>query len=97
MADGIRACGPVWAYWAFPMERYCALLQGAVAKSRRHPYETLNRFVLEEAQLTQIKMQYNISDELDLDPLTEPQPGQFSAIECECKIVCLSNNSDQMT
>lgn len=27
LADGIEACGPVWAYWAFPMERFCGILQ----------------------------------------------------------------------
>ena len=26
-ADNIEYCGPVWAYWAFPMERYCSVLQ----------------------------------------------------------------------
>lgn len=64
IADGIAACGPVWAYWAFPMERYCARLQHAVFNSRRHPYATLDKFVIEDAMLTQLKMRYNLFSEL---------------------------------
>ena len=56
IADGIEACGPVWAYCAFPMERYCARLQRAVINSRRHPYATLDKFIAEEAMLMQLKI-----------------------------------------
>ena len=49
IADGIDACRPVWAYWAFPMERYCAILQQAVNNSRRHPYVTLDKYIAEDA------------------------------------------------
>ena len=66
IADGIEACGPVWAYWAFPMERYCARLQRAVLNSRRHPYITLDKFIAEDAMLTQIKMRYSLYNELSL-------------------------------
>ena len=27
LADGIEACGPVCAYWAFLMEHFCRILQ----------------------------------------------------------------------
>ena len=64
IADGILACGPVWVYWAFPMERYCATLQRALGKSRRFPYESLNKFVIEDSWLTHIKIYYNLWDEL---------------------------------
>ena len=62
---------------------YCALLQSAVTKSWRHPYETLNRFAIAEAQLTYIKMCYNAYDDLNLDPEKAPQTNQFSAENCE--------------
>jgi hypothetical protein len=58
--------GPVWAYWAFPMERFC----GAIArsnKSRRYPYSSINRHVLQVAQLSQIKLTYGMTEELDLE------------------------------
>lgn len=67
IADSIRAMGPVWCYWAFPMERYCGRLKRAV-RSRRHPYGSLDRYVLEDAQLTQIKAFYNLTEELALRP-----------------------------
>ena len=68
IADGIESCGPVWAYWAFPMERYCALLQRAVLNSRRHPYVTLDNFIAEDAMLAQLKMRYDLFDDLKLAP-----------------------------
>jgi len=66
-ADSIKAMGPVWCYWAFPMERYCGRLKPAI-RSRRYPYGLLDRNVLEDAQLTEIKMFYNLTDELALRP-----------------------------
>ena len=49
------------------MERYCNHLKPAI-KSRRFPYATLDRYILEDAQLTQIKAVYNLADELVLKP-----------------------------
>jgi hypothetical protein len=66
IADDIDAMGPVWAYWAFPMERFC----GAIAranKSRRYPYSSINRHVLQVSQLSQIKLTYGLTEELDLE------------------------------
>ncbi|RDB22210.1 hypothetical protein Hypma_010657 [Hypsizygus marmoreus] len=67
IADSIKAAGPVWCYWAFPMERYCGKLQPAI-RSRRFPFAALDRYVLEEAQLTQIKVIYDLVEELSLRP-----------------------------
>lgn len=67
IADSIKSMGPVWCYWAFPMERYCGRLKPAI-RSRRCPYSSLNRYVLEDAQLTQIKAFYNLAEELSLRP-----------------------------
>ncbi|KAF7302298.1 hypothetical protein MIND_00797300 [Mycena indigotica] len=66
IADSIKFCGPVWAYWAFPMERFCGTLTPAI-RSRRHPWASLDRHILEVAQLTQVKMVYNVVRDLDLD------------------------------
>ncbi|KAG5633602.1 hypothetical protein H0H81_006603 [Sphagnurus paluster] len=65
LADSIKAAGPVWCYWAFPMERYCGKLQPAI-RSRRFPFAALDRYVLEEAQISQIKLLYDLVDELSL-------------------------------
>lgn len=57
--------GPVWCYWAFPMERFC----GAVGRANlnpRYPFVSLDRRVLEVAQLAQIKYMYNLFETLDL-------------------------------
>jgi hypothetical protein len=66
IADDIEALGPVWAYWSFPMERFCGAISRA-NKSRRYPYSSINRHVLEVAQLSQIKLTYGMVEELDLE------------------------------
>ncbi|KAH7879638.1 uncharacterized protein C8R40DRAFT_1200788 [Lentinula edodes] len=65
IAPSIKATGPVWCYWAFPMERYCGAIQPAI-RSRRFPFASLARYVLEDARLTQIKVFYDKIDELSL-------------------------------
>ncbi|KAF9546385.1 hypothetical protein CPC08DRAFT_738550 [Agrocybe pediades] len=65
VADGIEAIGPVWAYWVFPVERFCGLLKPAI-KSRRHPYTNIDNFILANAQITQIKNFYDLHEELKL-------------------------------
>ena len=67
IASSIRAVGPVWAYWAFPMERFCGDIQPNI-RSRRHPYISINKYVTSRAQLTQIKLLYNLHEELCLQP-----------------------------
>jgi hypothetical protein len=57
----------VWCYWSFPMERYCGILRPAIW-SCRFPYSSLDCFITENAQLTQIKAVYNLSQELSLQP-----------------------------
>ncbi|KAF9473565.1 hypothetical protein BDN70DRAFT_817039 [Pholiota conissans] len=76
IADSIEMCGPVWCYWAFPMERYCGKLHPAL-RSRRFPYAALDRFVLEDAQLTQIKLISGLTDELSLRTPKQLMPGVF--------------------
>jgi hypothetical protein len=66
IADDIENMGPIWCYWAFPMERFCGALARA-NKSRRFPYIGLNRNVLQVAQLAQIKLIYGLTNRLNLN------------------------------
>ena len=68
IADSIEMVGPVWAYWAFAMERYCGSLQPAI-RSRRHPYASLNRYLVDQAHLVHLKLIYpGLEKRLDFDP-----------------------------
>ncbi|KAJ7192610.1 hypothetical protein B0H12DRAFT_1002089, partial [Mycena haematopus] len=77
IAAGIKFCGPVWCYWAFPMERYCGSIQPGI-RSRRFPWASIDRYVLEVAQLTQIKTRYNVVDELALRVTSGSIQGSFA-------------------
>jgi hypothetical protein len=65
IAWGIRVAGPVWAYWAFPMERHCNTLLPSI-RSCRHPYAAIASFVAAMAQLDQVRLKYNLYSELSL-------------------------------
>ena len=67
IAWGIKVAGPVWTYWAFAMERHCNTLLQSI-KSRRHPYASIASFVTATAQLDQIRLSYNLHEELFLGP-----------------------------
>ncbi|KAI0083145.1 hypothetical protein BDY19DRAFT_900743 [Irpex rosettiformis] len=67
IADSIVEMGPVWAYWAFPMEHYCGLLQRSI-RSRRYPFSNLSQTVLSDARLKQLGLCYNIHQMLSLKP-----------------------------
>jgi hypothetical protein len=66
IADGIAAAGPVWATWAFVMERYCGFVKRRAVRSRAHPYASINRRILEMAQLNVILMRYSLRKKLTL-------------------------------
>jgi hypothetical protein len=88
----MKIIGPVWTYWAFPMERYCARLQPTIT-NRRFPYSTLDRFVLHSAQLTQCEIVYNLTKELSLKgPDNQVGRGQLS--NPLCKLIPLLNAID---
>jgi hypothetical protein len=59
--------GPVWAYWAFPMERYCGDVVRNI-RSRRFPYASINSYVTSRAQLTHIFLLYDLHEKLCLQP-----------------------------
>lgn len=82
IADGIKFCGPVWCYWAFPMERYCGSLQPGI-RSRRFPWASIDRYVTETAQLTQIKTVYNVAQELSLTGPHANAQGSFADPFCK--------------
>lgn len=82
IADYIEATGPVWASWAFPMERFCGKLQPAI-RSRRYPYACLDNYIVISAQLSQIKLLYGLQNELRMDSKQkEFVRGQFSHPSC---------------
>ena len=65
-ADFIEALGPVWAYWAYPMERECGKIQRA-AKGHRFPWASVDKVVLHQAQLDMVKLRYRgMAEELAL-------------------------------
>ncbi|KAG9079769.1 hypothetical protein FRC06_007486, partial [Ceratobasidium sp. 370] len=70
VADDIVAMGPPWCYWAFTMERFCGALVRA-NKSRRFPYSSLNRHIMEVTQLSQIKLICGLAEELNLEERRE--------------------------
>jgi hypothetical protein len=84
--DSIEASGPVWVSWAFPTERYCGSLVPAI-RSRRFPFPSLDRYIAELAQLTQIKMLYNLEEILSLQAPKGDVAGLFSNPACEFKFL----------
>jgi hypothetical protein len=88
IADSIEAAGPMWAYWAFPMERYCGSLTPSI-RSRRFPFPSIDRHVTEVAQLTQIKMYHRLHDALSLRPPKLDVAASFSHPDCRYQSVVL--------
>jgi hypothetical protein len=54
----IRQAGPLWASWAFVMERFCGHLLPAV-KNRTRPYEHLDNYVQRRAQMQIVSRVYH--------------------------------------
>lgn len=59
----IERSGPLWAYWCWVMERFCGQLSRAVT-SRKWPYSSLNRRILEIGTLHTIRHMYSLEDRL---------------------------------
>jgi hypothetical protein len=95
IADSIEAAGPMWAYWAFPMERYCGSLTPAI-RSRRFPFPSIDRYITEVAQLTQIKTYHQLHDALSLQLPKSDAAGQFSNPECGYYIAIADTDFDMM-
>lgn len=67
VADGIEAAGPVGAYWAFVMERFCGFLKRDGVRNRKKPYASLDNRVRHIAQLNVTKLRYNLVNLLSLE------------------------------
>jgi hypothetical protein len=88
VVDGMEAAGPVWTYWAFPTERFCGRLLPHI-RSRRHPFSNIDNFVVASAKLSQIKIMYNLDEELSLRPKNaEALRGSFSHPSCTSLSSC---------
>lgn len=81
IADSIETAGPVWAYWAFPMERYCGHLQRAI-QSRRFPYVNINRYLVDTARLNHITIWYHLNDCLNMKSQKMPLDHVQTFAEC---------------
>ncbi|KAG8681010.1 hypothetical protein FRC11_001700, partial [Ceratobasidium sp. 423] len=66
IADSIEYMGPIWCYWAYPMERFCSFIINSV-KSRRYPYANIDERVLNRARLQMILQKYRL---IDKEPFT---------------------------
>ncbi|QRV73589.1 Transposase family tnp2 [Ceratobasidium sp. AG-Ba] len=58
VADDILRCGPVWVYWSFLIERYCREVI-ACANSRVLPWQAIQKFVLQLAQLSTVSARFS--------------------------------------
>lgn len=87
IADGIEAMGPVWAYWAFLMERFCGKLLRCI-KSRRHPFANIDSYIMAVGQLDQIRNRYNAHDQLALLPPKGANSREFAFAECTYPHAC---------
>src|ERR1700734_1103053 len=81
----IQVLGPVWAYWAFPMERHCNTILQCV-RSHCHLYKSISNFTIAVAQLNLIRLLYNMLDKMDLDP-KRSETNKF--IYDDCKYIAL--------
>lgn len=74
--------GPMWCFWAFVMERFCGSLVPAV-KSRKYPFTSLAHRIRDVAQLSQIKLLYGLTAELDLSAGKEMVDTGLVLDDCE--------------
>ncbi|KZO90937.1 hypothetical protein CALVIDRAFT_489785 [Calocera viscosa TUFC12733] len=78
IAQCVEQAGPVWVYWAFPMERYCGLLQRSVT-GHNNPYPSIDRRAVEIAQLDQLKLLLNMPQLGRRHRLTNETGAQFES------------------
>ncbi|KAG8888839.1 hypothetical protein FRB99_004073 [Tulasnella sp. 403] len=61
LVDFIERSGPLWAYWCWVMERLCSVLSRSIG-SKKHPYASLNRRIIELATLASIRNRYDLQE-----------------------------------
>lgn len=64
LGDDIRTARPLWAYWAYPMERFCGHLQRAI-HNRRFPWAEMANYLKHSAQLRIISLTYGLGNHLN--------------------------------
>jgi hypothetical protein len=82
IADSIVAAGPVWCSWAFPMERFCGVLQRAV-KGRRFVWASIANVVLQQAQLAHVRNKFNLFGDHAIS--LRPPPNSRAIRFADCK------------
>lgn len=82
IADGTEATGPVWAAWAFVMERYCGWVKQSAVRSRKHALASIDNRILETTQLEMTKMRYGLTKKLSLK-LKRGHTSKVKFSECE--------------
>ena len=85
IADGIEAIGPVWAAWAFVMERFCYWVKRHGVRSRKHALESLDNRILEVTQLEMAKARYGLTKTLSLKP-KHGRTSKDKFPDCECSM-----------
>ncbi|CCO36849.1 hypothetical protein BN14_10996 [Rhizoctonia solani AG-1 IB] len=80
----IRQVGPVWASWAYVMERFCGRLLLYV-KSHINPYPCIDNYILRRAQMQIITAKYNIPT-IKIPPPTPVITAANVEISCQEKV-----------
>jgi hypothetical protein len=75
------------------MERYCGTLQRSI-RSRRFPFASLDRFVVETAQLNQISTLYDVADVL---ALRAPSGSGHMFSDAQCMFVTPEHERSTLT
>jgi hypothetical protein len=90
IADTIERIGHIWAWWSFPIERQCGRLQRHIT-DKRHPFSNLDNYLTLAAQLKNIKLIYNLSDnDLSLDRPVKQRKGLTLHDECTSYLYVIS-------
>ncbi|KAE9386136.1 hypothetical protein BT96DRAFT_1006380 [Gymnopus androsaceus JB14] len=89
IVKSIIEMGPIWAYWAYPMERFCGWLQLCI-KSHQHPFAAIHNYLVLHAILSQIKLIYGLKDVLSLKPPRNSTPK--GAFACPDLVWCHFNS-----
>lgn len=94
IADCIEGWGPVWCYWSYPMERFCGHLKNGGAASKRFPYKSLDRYILDWALLWHLGAIYNLRDTLRLKEKQKKRKNsskskdRLEILGCKLRILC---------
>lgn len=94
IADCIKGWGPVGSYWAFPMERFCGHLKRGGVTSRRHPYSSLDRYLMDWATLWHIGNVHGIHDELQFKSSGRviQQHHRINGCRCHARLITVRTN-----